>query len=249
MLQKKKIKKQRLDKIILDKKLAKNLKEAQAFIMAGKILVNNQACYQSGILTKENALIKVKPTNPYVSIGGLKLHLAFKFLGINNLNGFTCLDVGASTGGFTDCMLKYGAVKIYAIDVGSKQLHYKLRKDNRVINIENMNFRYFDKFNFRINKIDLITVDVSFISLSKIIPVLYNTASKKSLVLVMIKPQFELQPYELIKGIVKNKVLRQKAINKIKNIAINIGFIVKSEVCSAIKGRKGNLEHFLLLEK
>ncbi|MDR3092437.1 MAG: TlyA family RNA methyltransferase [Endomicrobium sp.] len=243
----KKKNKKRLDVLLLKERFAETRAKAQAFIMSGNIFVNNQVQYKPGTLVGEEDLVEVKNTNPYVSRGGLKLESALKTLAID-VEGYICLDIGASTGGFTDCLLQKGAAKVYAVDVGTGQLHYKLRQDKRVINIENVNFRYFDVF-FLKDNIALATIDVSFISLDKILPVAYKSVSKNGFVLAMIKPQFELEPSEVKKGIVRDKKLRQKAINKIKKVASDLGFKIISETDSALKGPKGNLEHFVLLSK
>ncbi|MCA6079472.1 TlyA family RNA methyltransferase [Candidatus Endomicrobiellum agilis] len=243
----KKKNKKRLDVLLLKERFAETRAKAQAFIMSGNIFVNNQVQYKPGTLVGEEDLVEVKNTNPYVSRGGLKLESALKTLAID-VEGYICLDIGASTGGFTDCLLQKGAAKVYAVDVGTGQLHYKLRQDKRVINIENVNFRYFDVF-FLKDNIALATIDVSFISLDKILPVAYKSVSKNGFVLAMIKPQFELEPSEVKKGIVRDKKLRQKAINKIKKVALDLGFKIISETDSALKGPKGNLEHFVLLSK
>lgn len=243
----KKKNKKRLDVLLLKERFAETRAKAQAFIMSGNIFVNNQVQYKPGTLVGKEDLVEVKNTNPYVSRGGLKLESALKTLAID-VEGYICLDIGASTGGFTDCLLQKGAAKVYAVDVGTGQLHYKLRQDKRVINIENVNFRYFDVF-FLKDNIALATIDVSFISLDKILPVAYKSVSKNGFVLAMIKPQFELEPSEVKKGIVRDKKLRQKAINKIKKVALDLGFKIISETDSALKGPKGNLEHFVLLSK
>jgi 23S rRNA (cytidine1920-2'-O)/16S rRNA (cytidine1409-2'-O)-methyltransferase len=239
--------KKRLDVLLFEKGLAETRTKAQAFVMGGSVFVNNQVQYKPSTLIIEEDIIEIKNINPYVSRGGLKLESALRALNIN-VKGYICLDIGTSTGGFTDCMLQKGAVKVYAVDVGSGQLHYKLRNDKRVINIENVNFRYFDASLLK-DKIDFATIDVSFISLDKILPMVYKSVSESGFVLAMIKPQFELGPSEIKKGVVRDEKLRQKAINKIKEFALNLGFRIISEVDSGFKGPKGNLEHFILLQK
>jgi 23S rRNA (cytidine1920-2'-O)/16S rRNA (cytidine1409-2'-O)-methyltransferase len=239
--------KKRLDLIIFERGLSETRTKAQSFIMSGDVLVDGQVQYKSGTLVDENALIEIKNINPYVSRGGLKLESALNALNIS-VKGYTCLDIGASTGGFVDCMLQKGASKVYAIDVGFGQLHYKLRNDRRVINIENVNFRYFDVAILR-DKIDFATIDVSFISLDKILPMTYKSVKERGFILAMIKPQFELDCKEIKKGIVRDESLRQKAIDKIKKVALDLDFKIISEVDSGLKGPKGNLEHFVLLQK
>jgi 23S rRNA (cytidine1920-2'-O)/16S rRNA (cytidine1409-2'-O)-methyltransferase len=240
-------KKKRLDILVFEKGFAETRTKAQAFIMGGSVFVNNQVQYKPSILVSYEDIIEIKNINPYVSRSGLKLESALRTLNID-VKGYICLDIGASTGGFTDCMLQEGAIKVYSVDVGSGQLHYKLRNDKRVVNVENVNFRYFDDVLLK-DKIDFTTIDVSFISLDKILPMVYKTICRNSCVLAMIKPQFELEPLEIKKGVVRDENLRQKAINKIKNFALSLGFKIISEADSELKGLKGNLEHFVLLEK
>ena len=244
---KKKKDKKRLDVLIFEKGLAETRTKAQAFVIGGGVLVNGEVEYKSGRMLGEEDIIELKDVNPYVSRGGLKLESAIKALNVD-VTGFICLDIGASTGGFTDCMLQKGAVKVYAVDVGTGQLHYKLRQDKRVINIENVNFRYFDDSLIK-DDIDFATIDVSFISLDKILPSAYKAVKNGGCVLAMIKPQFELEPSEIRKGVVRDEKLRQKAIDKIKNCALDLGFKIISEADSGLKGPKGNLEHFVLLKK
>ncbi|MDR1259830.1 MAG: TlyA family RNA methyltransferase [Endomicrobium sp.] len=247
ILLKNKKNKKRLDVFLFEKGFVQTRTSAQAFIMSGSVYVNGKVQYKPCTLLCGEEIIELKNINPYVSRGGLKLASALDILNID-LIGCICLDIGASTGGFTDCMLQRGAIKIYAVDVGKGQLHYKLRRDKRVINIENVNFRYFDNFLLKEN-VNFVTVDVSFISLNKILPVVYKVISNNCFVLIMVKPQFELELYEIKKGVVRDEKLRQKAILKVKQIALYLKFTIISETDSAIKGRKGNLEHFILLQK
>jgi len=239
--------KKRLDVAVFEQGLAETRTKAQAFILGGSVFVNGEVCHKPGVLVEAQDLVEVKNTNPFVSRGGLKLQSALDALNID-VTGLIGLDIGASTGGFTDCMLQRGALKVYAVDVGTGQLHYKLRQDPRVINIENVNFRYFDGSLIK-EPIDFATIDVSFISLDKILPSAYKSVKEGGRVLAMIKPQFELDPSEIKKGVVRDERLRQKAINKIKSFSISLGFKIISEADSGLKGPKGNLEHFVLLEK
>ena len=233
--------KKRLDVLMFEKGLAESRAKAQALIMAGNVFVNDKPALKAGEAYSEDAIIVLKETNPYVSRGGLKLEHALRDLQID-VTGFVCLDIGASTGGFTDCLLQKGAVKVYAVDVGTNQLHFKLKADSRVVSLENVNFRYFDTDSIK-EKIDFIVIDVSFISLDKILP---KAAEISGRILAMVKPQFELQPEETKKGVVREEALRLKAIDKIKSVAQNLGLEVKGETGSQIKGPKGNVEHFIL---
>lgn len=239
--------KKRLDVLIFEKGLAETRTKAQALIMAGTVLADGQQITKAGTLIDENILIEIEKQNPYVSRGGLKLESVLELFKMDFTNKI-CMDIGASTGGFTDCMLQHGAKKVYAIDVGNGQLHYKLRQDQRVVNIENVNFRYFDKKSLKDN-IDIITIDVSFISLDKILPLASELMDKNGLIVAMIKPQFELSPKEVKKGVVRDDNLRFKAINKIKDCAKNLKLKIEKEADSALKGPKGNLEHFVLFSR
>ena len=239
--------KKRLDVLIFEKGLAESRSKAQAIVMEGLVLVNGKKINKAGTQVSEDDIIEIEKQNPYVSRGGLKLESVLNLFNID-FTDKVCIDIGASTGGFTDCMLQHGAKKVYAVDVGTAQLHYKLRNDPRVVNIENVNFRYFDKTLLK-DDIDIITIDVSFISLDKILPLASEIISKEGFIVAMIKPQFELEPGEINKGVVRDENLRQKAINKIKDVAISLGLEILKEQDSGVKGPKGNLEHFVLLKK
>jgi 23S rRNA (cytidine1920-2'-O)/16S rRNA (cytidine1409-2'-O)-methyltransferase len=239
--------KTRLDVLIFEKGLAETRSKAQALVMAGSVLVNGKKITKAGTQVSTEDIIEIEKQNPYVSRGGLKLESVLNLFELD-FNDKICIDIGASTGGFTDCMLQHGAKKVYAVDVGTAQLHYKLRNDARVVNIENVNFRYFDKSLLK-DDIDIITIDVSFISLDKILPLASEIIKNTGFIVAMIKPQFELEPNEIKKGVVKDEKLRQKAIDKIKNFALNLGLEIIKEQDSGIKGPKGNLEHFILLRK
>ena len=238
--------KKRLDVLIFEKGLAESRSKAQAIVMEGLVLVNGKKTDKAGTQVNEDDIIEIEKQNPYVSRGGLKLESVLNLFNID-FTDKVCIDIGASTGGFTDCMLQHGAKKVYAVDVGTAQLHYKLRNDKRVVNIENVNFRYFDKSLLK-DEIDIITIDVSFISLDKILPLASEIISKEGFIVAMIKPQFELEPSEINKGVVRDENLRQKAINKIKDVARNLGLEIVKEQDSGVKGPKGNLEHFILLK-
>ncbi len=237
--------KKRLDVVIFEKNLAESRSKAQALVMAGEVLVNGKKITKAGFQVSDDDLIEIEQQNPYVSRGGLKLESVLKLFEIN-FTDKVCMDIGASTGGFTDCMLQHGAKKVYAVDVGTAQLHYKLRNDPRVVNIENVNFRYFDKALLK-DDIDIITIDVSFISLDKILPLASEIVSPLGNIIAMIKPQFELETGEVKKGVVKDEKLRQKAIDKIKNVVESLNMMVIKEQDSGLKGPKGNLEHFVLI--
>lgn len=239
--------KKRLDVLIFEKGLVESRSKAQSLVMTGMVLVNGQKVTKAGTQVDDEDIIEIEKQNPYVSRGGLKLESVLNLFDID-FNNKVCMDIGASTGGFTDCMLQHGAKKVYAVDVGTAQLHYKLRNDSRVVNIENVNFRYFNKSLLK-DDIDIITIDVSFVSLDKILPLASEVVSDNGLIIAMVKPQFELKPNEIKKGVVRDETLRQKAINKIKDFALGLGLEILKEQDSGIKGPKGNLEHFLMLKK
>ena len=247
MTSEKKTEKIRIDVLVHQKGLAESRARAQAIILAGNILVDGMPLTKPGTPVPVTADITVKDTNPYVSRGGLKLQGALDSFGLSP-EGRICLDVGASTGGFTDCMLQRGAVKVYSVDVGKHQLHPKLRSDPRVVVLEEVNFRYFRPDSLK-DPVTFVTIDVSFISLDKILPVVSSCLGPGGQVVAMVKPQFEVLRGETRKGVVKDESLRHKAIEKIRSVASNIGFRINGAADAPIKGPQGNLEHFLWLEK
>jgi 23S rRNA (cytidine1920-2'-O)/16S rRNA (cytidine1409-2'-O)-methyltransferase len=188
--------KQRLDNVLIARELTETMNKAQALIMAGKVLVNDRVVSKPGTLIDESASIFLKEQPKYVSRGGLKLEHALDEFKID-LSGLIVLDIGASTGGFTDCLLQRGARKVYAIDVGYGQIDYKLRQDARVITMDRTNARY--PFELQ-EKADLATIDVSFISVTKIIPSINTHLRPSSNIIVLLKPQFEAKRNEMGKG-------------------------------------------------
>jgi 23S rRNA (cytidine1920-2'-O)/16S rRNA (cytidine1409-2'-O)-methyltransferase len=238
--------KKRLDVLLVERQFAETRSKAQALIMAGQVIVDGNVIDKPSILIKPVQLIEIKENNPYVSRGGLKLESAYNVLKFN-VDNKICLDIGSSTGGFTDFLLQHGAAKVYAVDVGHNQLDYKLRNNPKVVVMEGVNFRYFSIENLK-EQVEFVTIDVSFISLDKIIPVAVKLMAKDSFMTAMVKPQFELSPKETKKGVVRDEAMRQKAINKIKQVCIECGLTILGEADSSIKGPKGNLEHFLYLK-
>ena len=241
------MKKKRLDLIIVEKGFAQSRQRAVSMIMAGKILVNNKMVDKSGTRVSINADILVRGNDiPYVSRGGLKLEKALKTFEINT-NNKVCLDVGASTGGFTDCLLQHGAGRVFAVDVGYGQLAWKLRQDSRVVVIERTNIRYIPLQ--AISKpIDIITIDVSFISLKLVIPAVMKFMKKDTIILALIKPQFEAGRDKVgKKGVVRDPVVHTGVIKDLSDFFSGMGFICKSVTPSPIPGQKGNKEFFILL--
>ncbi len=237
--------KTRADQLLVTRKLVSSRTEAQALILAGQIYTPLGRVEKSGQLLDEDVEIGIKEKLKFVSRGGLKLDPVIEKLGID-VRGKVCLDVGASTGGFTDCLLKRGAEKVYAIDVGYGQFHWTLRKDPRIVLFERSNFRYFDRGKIE-DAIDFAVVDVSFISLTKILPKLKEFLKERGEALVLVKPQFELSPGEVKKGVVRSEELREKAVAKIEGEAAGLGFKIWGKEKSPLLGPKGNQEFFLHL--
>ncbi len=239
--------KERLDILVVQKGLAKSRERAKAMIMSGRVLVDNVPRDKAGSKTDVNAVITIKGEDiPFVSRGGLKLAHALKIIPVD-VTDMTCLDIGASTGGFTDCLLKYGAKKIYAVDVGYGQLAWSLRKDKRVVVIERTNIRYMD-FETIGEKTDLITVDTSFISLKIVVPAAEKFMKKGSRILALIKPQFEAGRNRIGKGgVVRDPALRQDIVNEIKSFFKHRGYDTGQVIQSPITGPKGNIEFIISL--
>ncbi len=244
------MKKERIDKLLVQKGLVKSRERAKALIMAGKVSVNGSLVDKPGTSVPIDSNIEIKGEDiPYVSRGGLKLETALKDFSLD-VNDFTCLDIGASTGGFTDCLLKHGAKKVYAVDVGKGQLDWKLRQDERVISIEGVNARYLSEKEVP-EKVDLVVVDVSFISLTKILPVAKGFLKPEGKVVALIKPQFELSKREVDRGrgVIRNPYLHAKAIQKVVDFARKIGLFPEKLTESKPLGPKGNREFLVLLSQ
>lgn len=242
-------KKTRLDVAVFEKGFAPSREKAKAIIMAGQVYVNNQKVDKAGFELKEDDKLEVRGnTLKYVSRGGLKLEKAMQEFPIT-LYGKICMDVGASTGGFTDCMLQNGAVKVYSIDVGYGQLAWKLRCDERVVNLERTNFRYCTK-NEVPDEIDFSSVDVSFISLKHILPVLNTLLKADGEAVCLIKPQFEAgKEFVGKKGVVRDINVHIDVVEKVIKMALENGFNVSGLTFSPIKGPEGNIEYLLYLKK
>ncbi|MCB1213875.1 MAG: TlyA family RNA methyltransferase [Deltaproteobacteria bacterium] len=245
-------KKERLDKIMMAKGLAPSRERAQALIMAGLVLVNEERIDKAGtMLDPSQVQIRLKtPDHPYVSRGGVKLEGALKDCQIS-VQDKVCLDIGASTGGFTDCLLQKGAKKVYALDVGTAQLHQKLRQDPRVFFKENYNARYFQLKDLSDQKqqdplIDLVVMDLSFISIKLILPALIQELPKPWSLLSLIKPQFEVGPEKVEKGgLVLKEKIHQEVLTDLESFTSRLGLDVLKTTKAVIKGEKGNQEFFL----
>ncbi len=241
--------KQRLDIALTALGLVQSREKAKALIMAGQVYVNGQKELKAGANVKPDDEIEVRGSqNPFVSRGGLKLQKAAKNFGIN-LSDCVCMDIGASTGGFTDCMLSYGAKKVYAIDVGYGQLAWKLRTDERVVNMERTNFRYVTHEQIP-EDVDFASVDVSFISLKIILPVLRELLKSQGEAVCLIKPQFEAGKEKIgKKGVVRDPQVHTEVVETITNFAIDNGFTLKNLDFSPIKGPEGNIEYLMHIVK
>lgn len=239
----------RLDIALTNRGLVASREKAKALIMAGQVYVNDQKELKAGATVKEDDLIEVRGSqNPFVSRGGLKLQKAAKNFDIN-LENCVCMDIGASTGGFTDCMLMYGARKVYAIDVGYGQLAWKLRTDERVVNMERTNFRYVTHEQIP-EEVDFASVDVSFISLKIILPVLYNLLKDGGEAVCLIKPQFEAGKDKIgKKGVVRDPAVHTEVLERITAFAVETGFLLKNLDFSPIKGPEGNIEYLMHIVK
>ena len=241
--------KKRLDVLLTEQGYFESRQKAQATIMSGLVFVNGQRVDKSGTAVAEDARIEVRGRAiPYVSRGGLKLEKAlhtFQFTPENML----CNDCGASTGGFTDCMLQNGAVKVFAIDVGHGQLDWKLRQDERVVCMEKTNIRYVQPEDLG-EPIDFSSIDVSFISLTKVLLPIRNYLKENGEIVALIKPQFEAGREKVgKKGVVREKSTHIEVIEKVTDYAVSIGFEVAALEFSPIKGPEGNIEYLVHLKK
>ena len=245
----KNVTKERLDVFLVDKGLFESRSKAQAAIMAGEVLVNEQKIDKPGMSVKSDSAIRLLGNKlPFVSRGGLKLAKAIKSFNLD-LKDKVMADLGASTGGFTDCALQNGAAKVYAVDVGYGQLAWKLCTDTRVINMERTNVRFLDE-NTLGEPIDVATIDVAFISLDKVLPATYKILAPQGVVMALIKPQFEAGKENVgKKGVVKDPAIHKSVITNVLNVARSLKFAVLGLDFSPIKGPEGNIEYLLYLGK
>ena len=239
----------RLDTELTARGLAPSREKAKALIMAGQVYVNGQKELKAGASVKKEDAIEVRGSqNPFVSRGGLKLQKAVERFDLD-LSGSICMDIGASTGGFTDCMLSHGATKVYSIDVGYGQLAWKLRTDERVVNMERTNFRYVTHEQIP-EEIDFASVDVSFISLKIILPVLRELLKENGEAVCLIKPQFEAGKEKIgKKGVVRDPQVHVEVVERISQFAVESGFSVLHLDYSPIKGPEGNIEYLMHMIK
>jgi 23S rRNA (cytidine1920-2'-O)/16S rRNA (cytidine1409-2'-O)-methyltransferase len=236
----------RLDKLLLEKKLSASRQKAQALIAAGQVLVNDKVADKAGTMVEDSVDVKVKDTCPYVSRGGYKLEAGLEFFNIDPTD-LICLDIGASTGGFTDCLLKNGAAKVYAVDVGYGQLAWKLRQDQRVVVMERTNARNLTTEDFN-DLIDLAVIDASFISLKILIPPLLPLFRKKIAIVALIKPQFEVGRGKVGKGgVVRDPALHEEVVTEIIDFCKTLKLQSCGVIQSPLLGPKGNKEFLIHL--
>jgi len=246
--EKKMPKKLRLDQLLVRKGMLVSRDQARRAIMAGDVMVGTRIAAKPSELLDEQAAITVKPARKYVGRGALKLEAALDHFKID-VHGKTALDIGASTGGFTDCLLQRGTKKVYAVDVGHGQLDWKLRHDLRVIVLERVNARSLSREHIP-ESVDLCVIDVSFVSLTLILPRAFELITPSGVILALVKPQFELQRSEVGKGgIVRGTDLHRKAQDKIVTFVTDLGHVVTGIVPAAIKGADGNQEFFACIRK
>lgn len=246
---KEKKKKERLDVLLVKCGLAESREKAKAIIMTGNVFVEEQREDKAGSTFAEDAQIRIKGTPmKYVSRGGYKLEKAMELWHVP-LQDKLCMDVGSSTGGFTDCMLQNGAVKVYAIDVGTNQLAWKLRQDERVVSMEKTNIRYVTPEDIA-DPIDFSSIDVAFISLTKVLIPVWNLLKNGGRVVCLVKPQFEAGREKVgKKGVVRDKKVHEEVVCHIMTYALSMGFEILGLSYSPIKGPEGNIEYLLYIEK
>ncbi len=246
------MKRERIDKLLVERGLAESRAKAQAMVMAGIVLVNEQRVAKPSELIAPEARVRIKgaddPTARYVGRGGLKLEAALNEFKVD-VENLSCLDVGASTGGFTDCLLQRGALRVVTIDVGHNQLDWRLRKDSRVDVREGVNARYLKPEDFDY-KFDLAVMDVSFISATKIMPAIVPLLTNAGRMILLIKPQFEVGRGEVGSGgIVRDAAKHARVVDEVNRAATELGLRVRGVIESPIRGGDGNIEFLSLYEK
>ncbi|MBL7114278.1 MAG: TlyA family RNA methyltransferase [Kiritimatiellae bacterium] len=238
--------KERLDKLVAERGLAESREQAQRLIMAGQILVEGHPATKSGHRYNTEITIEARATARFVSRGGEKLEAALQAFSVDAAD-LTCMDVGASTGGFTDCLLQHGAQRVYALDVGHGQLHWKLRNDDRVVCIEGFNARYLKPSDLP-ELMDMATIDASFISLTKILPAVIEVVKHGGQIIALIKPQFEAERKFARKGVVRDPIIHQAVVDEISRYATEVLKLKRVGVhTSPITGPAGNVEFLICL--
>lgn len=241
--------KERLDVLLVQRNLVESREKAKAIIMSGNVFVEGQREDKAGSMFPATVSIEVKGTPmKYVSRGGYKLEKAILEHGVQ-LQDKVCMDVGSSTGGFTDCMLQNGATKVFAVDVGTNQLAWKLRQDERVVSMEKTNIRYVTLDDIG-EYVDFVSIDVAFISLTMVLEPVYQLMKSDAEIVCLIKPQFEAGREKVgKKGVVRDKSVHEEVIQKVIHYAAELGFVMKSLDFSPIKGPEGNIEYLLYMTK
>ncbi len=244
------MKKVRADQLAADQGLAESREKAKRLIMAGQILLDRNGAVapvaKPGQQLSPETILQLKTPEQFVSRGAYKLLSALEQFAMAP-TGWICLDAGASTGGFTDCLLQHGAAKVYAVDVGSSQLHEKLQRDERVISLEGVNLRYAAP-DLLPCRVDLVTADLSFISLTLVLPALAQFLKPDGRALVLVKPQFELGPEKVRKGVVRSSEHQQEAVDKVLRFAVDeLGLACRGVTPAGVKGPKGNQEYVAYL--
>jgi len=243
-----KSKRSRVDIFLVEQGLFPSREQAQRAVMAGEVRIGDQVVSKSSFMVAPGAEVSLRAHSPYVGRGGVKLAGALDHFEIP-VPGTTALDIGASTGGFTDCLLQRGAAKVYAIDVGHGQLAWKIRNDSRVIVREKLNARFLSREDVP-ETVDLCVIDVSFISLTLILPNAFDLVTPNGVILALIKPQFELQAADVAHGgIVRDPALHEKAQEKIRDFVVKAGHNLIGLVPSAITGADGNREFFICVRR
>lgn len=236
----------RLDNLLVERGLAESRAKAQAMIMAGDVSVGGSTATKVGMLLDESVEVAIVEPPPFVGRGGIKLNYALSEFGLD-ISGGVVADIGASTGGFTDCLLKRGASRVYAVDVGYGQLDYRLRRDKRVVVMDRVNARYLFSLP---EKVDLVTVDVSFISIEKVIPSVASLLKDSGYLVVLLKPQFEAKKREVGKGgVIREPQVQARVLGRFIIWLISHGFRLGGLVASPILGASGNREFFILLQR
>lgn len=241
--------KKRLDLLLVEKGFCESREKAKALIMSGNVFIGTERCDKAGMTVSVDSEIEIKGVGlKYVSRGGLKLEKAIELFQLN-LSNKICMDIGASTGGFTDCMLQNGAMRVYAVDVGYGQLAWSLRTDERVVNMERTNIRYVTQEHIP-TKIDFASIDVSFISLTLVLPVLSQLIQENGQALCLVKPQFEAGKEKVgKKGVVRELATHIEVCQKIYDFLPTCGFSLLGATFSPIKGPEGNIEYLYYIEK
>lgn len=247
-----KTEKKRIDVLMTERGLAESREKAKAIIMSGIVYVNGQKEDKAGTTFPDDLTTRIEVRGAslrYVSRGGLKLEKAMKEFPID-LQGKICMDIGASTGGFTDCMLQNGAKKVFAVDVGHGQLAWKLRNDERVVCMEKMNIRYIAPEDIGGEKLDFASVDVSFISLSKVLPPVWPLLKEGAEMVCLIKPQFEAGREEVgKKGVVRDRKVHEEVILRTADFVKETGFVIRGLTYSPIRGPEGNIEYLIWIQR